>query len=150
MGSILLDWLLLEPLAAMRHELTHIAEQRRWANLNPSPSRDRSRIARTRALTLTLTRVRWALARELNARRAGKARAAWLGFMRARRVRRVGEAVVARDPNPVPMPNPEPYPNPVTLNLSLPRSWRGTRRRAWGAALGILASAGPPTSAAAQ
>jgi hypothetical protein len=32
--------------------------------------------------------------------------------MRARRVRRVGEAVVARDPNPVPMPNPEPYPNP--------------------------------------
>ena len=32
-GSILLDWLLLEPLVAMRHELTHIAEQRRWASL---------------------------------------------------------------------------------------------------------------------
>ena len=32
-GSLLLDWLLLEPLVAMRHELTHIAEQRRWARL---------------------------------------------------------------------------------------------------------------------
>jgi len=68
MGSILLDWLLLEPLVAMRHELSHIAEQGRWAR-----------------------------AREFNARRAGKARAAWVGFMRARRVRRVGEGVVARD-----------------------------------------------------
>mgnify|MGYP006082493159 CR=1 FL=1 len=67
-GSILLDWVLLEPLLAMRHELPHIAEQERWAR-----------------------------ARELNARRAAKARAAWVGFMRARRVRRVGEGVVARD-----------------------------------------------------
>ena len=67
-GSILLDWILLEPLVAMRHELSHIAEQRRWTR-----------------------------AREFNVRRAGKARAAWVGFMRARRVRRVGEGVVARD-----------------------------------------------------
>ena len=50
-------------------------------------------------------------ARELHARRAGKARAAWLGFMRARRVRRVGEAVVARHPNPIPIPMPHPSPN---------------------------------------
>ena len=67
-GSILLDWILLEPLVAMRHELSHIAEQRRWTR-----------------------------AREFNVRRAGKARAAWVGFMRARRVRRVGEGVVARE-----------------------------------------------------
>ena len=53
----------------------------------------------------------WVSARELHARRAGQARAAWLGFMRARRVRRVGEAVVARHPNPIPIPMPHPYPN---------------------------------------
>ena len=66
--SLMVDWLVLEPALAMRHDKEHVRERSKWHEI-----------------------------REKHAAQGRAARAAWRAFMRARRVRRVGEEVVARE-----------------------------------------------------
>ena len=66
--SLMVDWLVLEPALAMRHDKEHVRERNKWQEI-----------------------------REKHAAQGRATRAAWRAFMRARRVRRVGEEVVARE-----------------------------------------------------